>query len=74
MKRSSQCIEASLLVSMNVPVDATTGELRVDPPLSKAGESITFRAHMDLIIGLTACSALQSNNGSFKPIQYAVTD
>jgi len=59
---------------MNVPVDATTGELRVDPPLSKAGESITFRAHMDLIIGLTACSALQSNNGSFKPIQYAVTD
>jgi len=59
---------------MNVPIDSATGELRVDPPLSKAGESITFRAHMDLIIGLTACSALQSNNGSFKPIQYAVTD
>lgn len=59
---------------MNVPVDGTTGELRVDPPLSKAGESITFRAHMDLVIGLTACSALQSNNGSFKPIAYAVSD
>lgn len=59
---------------MNVPVDGTTGELRVDPPLSKAGDSITFRAHMDLIIGLTACSALQSNNGSFKPIRYAVSD
>jgi hypothetical protein len=25
-----------------------------------------------LIIGLTACSALQSNNGSFKPIQYDI--
>jgi hypothetical protein len=27
---------------------------------------------MDLIIGLTACSALQSNNGSFKPIHWQV--
>lgn len=59
---------------MNVPVDGATGELRVDPPLSKAGESIRFIAHMDLVIGLTACSALQSNNGSFKPIAYEVTD
>ncbi|WP_017670562.1 urea carboxylase-associated family protein [Blastomonas sp. AAP53] len=58
---------------MNVPVDGTTGELRVDPPLSKAGDSIRFVAHMDLIIGLTACSALQSNNGSFKPIAYEIS-
>lgn len=57
---------------MNVPIDGATGELRVDPPLSKAGDSITFVAHADLIIGLTACSALQSNNGSFKPIHYRV--
>ncbi|MFN3475360.1 MAG: DUF1989 domain-containing protein [Blastomonas sp.] len=59
---------------MNVPVDGTTGELRVDPPLSKAGDTIRFKAHRDLIIGLTACSALQSNNGSFKPIGYDVSD
>ena len=58
---------------MNVPVDGATGELRVEPPLSKAGDSISFVAHMDLIIGLTACSALQSNNGSFKPIAYAIS-
>jgi uncharacterized protein YcgI (DUF1989 family) len=57
---------------MNVPVDGTTGELRVDPPLSKAGDRIVFRAAEDLIIGLTACSALQSNNGSFKPIDYSI--
>lgn len=57
---------------MNVPVDGATGELRVDPPLSKAGDRIVFRACEDLIIGLTACSALQSNNGSFKPIDYAI--
>jgi uncharacterized protein YcgI (DUF1989 family) len=58
---------------MNVPVDGQTGELRVDPPLSKAGDRIVFRAHQDLVCGLTACSALQSNNGSFKPIDWEVT-
>jgi uncharacterized protein len=57
---------------MNVPIDAETGVLRVLPPLSKAGDFIKFRARMDLIIGLTACSALQSNNGSFKPIDYLI--
>lgn len=58
---------------MNVPVDGETGELRVDPPLSKAGDRIVFRAMEELVIGLTACSALQSNNGSFKPIDWEVT-
>ena len=58
---------------MNVAVDGTTGGLSVDPPLSKAGDRIVFVAHVDLIIGLTACSALQSNNGSFKPVEYEVT-
>lgn len=59
---------------MNVPIDSVTGELKVLPPLSKAGDSIVFEAMMDLIIGLTACSALQSNNGTFKPIHYKITD
>ncbi|RYD24842.1 MAG: urea carboxylase-associated protein, partial [Lysobacteraceae bacterium] len=44
----------------------------VEPPLSRAGDTVTFRAEMDLIIGLTACSALQSNGGAFKPIQYRI--
>lgn len=57
---------------MNVPIDGETGELRVEAPLSKAGDRIVFRAEEDLIIGLTACSAPQSNNGSFKPIQYRI--
>ena len=57
---------------MNVPVDGETGMLRVDPPLSKPGDRIVFEAQMDLVIGLTACSALQSNNGSFKPIHWQV--
>ena len=57
---------------MNVPVNGETGELTVEPPLSKAGDRLVFEAEMDLVIGLTACSALQSNNGSFKPILYRI--
>lgn len=59
---------------MNVPVDGATGKLSVEPPLSKAGDYIQFRAAMDLVIGLTACSALASNGGSFKPIDYRIND
>lgn len=58
---------------MNVPVDGSTGRFTVESPMSKAGDRIVFCAQMDLIIGLTACSALQSNNGSFKPIHCQVT-
>ncbi|WP_010164384.1 DUF1989 domain-containing protein [Sphingomonas sp. PAMC 26617] len=57
---------------MNVTVDGTTGKLDVLPPISKAGDHIVLRAEMDLIIGLTACSAPASNGGSFKPIHYRV--
>ena len=65
-------IPVAFNVFMNVTVDATTGALTVEPPLSRAGDRITFVAECDLVIGLTACSALQSNNGRFKPIRYAV--
>lgn len=58
---------------MNVPVDGETGVVRVLPPLSKAGDRIVFEARMDLIIGLTACSAPLSNGGSFKPIEWEVS-
>ena len=57
---------------MNVPVDGATGRLRVLPPLSRAGDHIAFRAARDLVIGLTACSAPDSNGGSFKPIHYRI--
>ncbi|MEO5866781.1 MAG: urea carboxylase-associated family protein [Sphingomonas sp.] len=57
---------------MHVPVDGATGRLQVLPPISKAGDRIVFRATMDLIIGLTACSAPASNGGSFKPIDYRI--
>lgn len=59
---------------MNVGVDSETGRFKVLPPLSKPGQSIVFRARMDLIIGLTSCSAGQSNNFTFKPIDYELMD
>lgn len=69
---SDDMIPVAFNCFMNVTVDGQTGTLAVEPPLSKAGDSIRFEAHEDLIIGLTACSALQSNNGTFKPIQYEI--
>ncbi|GGC32725.1 hypothetical protein GCM10011371_20200 [Novosphingobium marinum] len=56
---------------MNVPV-APDGSVRVDPPVSRPGDRIVLRAEMDLVIGLTACSAYDSNGGSFKPIDYRI--
>jgi uncharacterized protein YcgI (DUF1989 family) len=58
---------------MNVVINGETGELKVEPPISKAGDHVDFIAEMDLIIAMTACSALQSNGGSFKPIQCRVS-
>ncbi len=65
-------IPVAFNVFMNVPLDAETGVLRVEPPRSKAGDYVLFEAQEDLIIGLTACSAPQSNNFAFKPIHYEV--
>ena len=65
-------IPVAFNIFMNVQVNGDTGELKVDPPMSKAGDHILFEAQMDLIMALTACSALQSNNYAFKPIHYAV--
>ncbi|MEX2568397.1 MAG: urea carboxylase-associated family protein [Cyclobacteriaceae bacterium] len=58
-------------IFMNVHV-AQDGTISVKPPQSKAGDYVLFKAGMDLIIGLTACSAEQSNNYSFKPIAYEI--
>jgi uncharacterized protein YcgI (DUF1989 family) len=59
---------------MNVAVDGKTGEIKVLPPISRAGDRIVFCADMNLVIGLTACSAGQSNNFSYKPIHYEIAE
>ncbi len=66
-----QQISTTFNIFMNVAVDAD-GAVRVLPPTSRPGDCIELRAEMDLVCGLTACSAEQSNNGAFKPIDYSV--
>ncbi len=65
-------IPTAFNIFMNVTVDPATSALTVEPPLSKAGDHILFEAEMDLVVALTACSALQSNNYAFKPIHYLI--
>lgn len=60
-------IPTTLNVFMNVEI-APSGELRILPPRSRAGDYLLLRAEMDMIVGITACSAGLSNNGTFKPI------
>jgi len=61
-------------VFMHVTVNGDTGKVDVLPPKSRAGDYIIIEAAMDLIVGLTACSAEMSNNYSFKPIGYSIVE
>lgn len=67
----ADAIPTAFNIFMNVQFDKD-GTLRVEAPLSMPGDYLVFEAKMDLIVGLTACAAEDSNNGSFKPIQYEI--
>ncbi|WP_373072900.1 DUF1989 domain-containing protein [Zeaxanthinibacter enoshimensis] len=64
-------IPTAFNIFMNVQFDQQ-GKITVAPPTSRAGDRVRFEALMDLVVGLTACSAEDSNGGSFKPIHYQV--
>ena len=64
-------IPTAFNIFMNVKFDKL-GKLSVDPPTSKPNDYVVFKVLMDVIVGLTACSAEDSNNGSFKPIHYEI--
>ena len=65
-------IPTTFNIFMHVTVNGDSGKVSVLPPLSKAGDYITIEAKMDLLVGLTACSAGMSNNYSFKPVGYEI--
>ncbi|MCB2380107.1 urea carboxylase-associated family protein [Hymenobacter sp. BT635] len=67
-------IPISFNIFMHVTVDGDTGRVAVLPPKSKAGDYVILEAKMDLLVGLTACSAEMSNNYAFKPIGYQILD
>ena len=66
-------IATTLNVFMNVEI-AVSGELRILAPRSRPGDYLLLRAEMDMIVGVTACSAELSNNGMFKPIDIDLYD
>jgi len=66
-------IPTAFNIFMNVQFD-TNGKLNVLTPTSKAGDYIQFEAQMDVLVCLTACSAEDSNGGSFKPIHFTISD
>jgi uncharacterized protein YcgI (DUF1989 family) len=69
---SPDAIPISFNIFMHVTVDGETGRVAVLPPKSKAGDYVMLEAKMDLLVGLTACSAEMSNNYAFKPIGYQI--
>jgi uncharacterized protein YcgI (DUF1989 family) len=58
-------------IFMNAEI-TENGEIVIMPPLSKPGDFIILRADMDMIVGISACSAYKANNYSFGPIRLDV--
>lgn len=64
-------IPVAFNIFMNVAFDEA-GKVAVLPPLSRAGDFVRLRAEMPVVVAMTACSAGQSNNFSYKPIDFRV--
>jgi hypothetical protein len=64
-------ISTTFNIFMNVEVEPN-GSIRIEKPKSLAGDQIVFEACMDLLVGLTACSHEQTNNGHCKPIHFEI--
>jgi uncharacterized protein len=68
---AADAIPTTFNIFMHVDV-ASDGRLKVLPPRSRPHDMIAFVAAMDLVVGLTACSAEMSNNYRFKPIDFEI--
>jgi len=54
----------------------TDGTISVETPLSKAGDSVTLKAFMDVRLGIAACSVSESkcNSGKCSPVKIVIED
>ena len=52
------------------------GKISIHPPLSKAGNKITLKAHMNMRLGIAACSVSESscNSGKCTSIKVIIAD
>jgi uncharacterized protein YcgI (DUF1989 family) len=55
-------------VFMNVEV-TSDGSLKIHPPLSTAGQGVSFAAERDVLVAVSACSAPGCNGGQTRPLQ-----
>jgi uncharacterized protein YcgI (DUF1989 family) len=56
---------------MNVVI-GPDGRLEIRPPVSTAGQSMTFAAERDVLVGVTSCSAPGANGGGARPVRVDV--
>jgi len=66
---------AQIFVPFNIFMQArvaNTGEIEIQAPISKPSDFIGLRAEMDLIVGISACSAYKSNNYTFSQIKLEI--
>ena len=66
-------ISIPLNIFMNIDIDRH-GEIVIQAPTSKAGDYIVLRAEMDLIVGISACSAGLCNNFQWTPIAVQILE
>lgn len=64
-------VSTTFNIFMNVEL-SVSGKVSICPPKSKAQDYLLLKAHMDLLLGLTACSHETSNGGQNGPIHYQV--
>lgn len=66
-------IDYSEKIYLNTEISGK-GSITVKTPLSRAGDFIELQARMDLIIGVTACSAGKCNNFRCTAVDVEVFD
>ncbi|CAN5140234.1 urea carboxylase-associated family protein [soil metagenome] len=67
-------IPTTLNLFMVVTADPVTGRTTIAPPSSQPGDRVDLRAEIDLIVGVTACSAEITNDGTLEPIDVEVVE
>lgn len=68
-------LSAQIFVPFNIFMNARiieNGEIEIQSPLSNPGDFIDLRAEMDLIVGISACSAYKSNDYTFSQIRLEI--
>lgn len=60
-------------IFQNVSVDGG-GALSIHAPLSQPGDAVVFRAEMDLVIALSACSASVCSGGTCTSIAFEILE